>query len=79
MSEEKSPKQEIFDLFYGVQETVRSGGGKPKMKMAKLRTSKDDMDKMEARIKETGDEKLLAYYQKLRMRSVNIAPPPRPN
>lgn len=79
MSEGKSLKRDVFDLFYGVNETTRSGGGKLKMKMGKLRPAMKDMENIAARVKETGDAKLLAYFEKLLNRPTDIAPPPRPN
>lgn len=70
-------KQEIFDLFYKIQPTTRSGGGTSKNKMARCAVSKQDQDTMLSKIKD--EAKLLAYYNKLLTRDVTIAPPPRPD
>ena len=71
-------KCEIFDLFYSKQSVVRSGGGKVKNKMTRNEPSLSLIDLMEKRIKKDGNKKMLDYFNKLRTRNPNIAPPPRP-
>ncbi len=69
-------KQEVFDLFYSMQQVSRLGGGTLHSKMTRNRISSEILLEMENKIKQDGD--LLKYYIKLRDRSPNIAPPPRP-
>jgi hypothetical protein len=70
-------KSIIFDLFYGQQDVVRSGGGKLKSKMTRKTPSLDKIKEMEKKVKE--NKALFSYFEKLRDRKSNIAPPPRPN
>ena len=70
-------KQEIFDLFYKLQDTSRSGGGKLKSKMSRCDVPKTSQDVMLLKI--NSDTKLLTYYNKLLNRSSDLAPPPRPS
>jgi hypothetical protein len=70
-------KSIIFDLFYGHRDVVRSGGGKLKSKMTRKTPSLDKIKEMEKKVKE--NKALFSYFEKLRDRKSNIAPPPRPN
>ena len=68
-------KHAIFDLFYSPQDVTRSGGGKVKTKMTRNNVPLASLKKIEQYIE---DPKLKSYYEKLRDRPCNIAPPPRP-
>ena len=67
-------KSDIFDIFYSVQNTTRSGGGKLKSKMARNNVSTKQLIILNSMT----DTKMLKYYEKLRDRKSDIAPPPRP-
>lgn len=70
-------KQEVFDLFYGLQLCTRRGGGTSKTKMSRKNPSFAEVEQMEAKVK--GNVKMGQYFEFLKTRSPNIAPPPRPN
>jgi hypothetical protein len=72
----KVTKSIIFDMFYGKQDVVRSGGGKLKSKMTRKIPSLNEINKLEKKI--MGNNALLLYFEKLRFRNSNIAPPPCP-
>ena len=69
-------KTEIFDLFYEPQDTVRSGGGKVKTKMASRSVTTAEQQNILQKIRT--DQVLTDYYNKLRHRDKKLAPPPRP-
>jgi len=69
-------KAEIFDLFYGPQKASRSGGGKVKTVIGRKRPTFLAMQALRARIQD--DAALLAYFDGLRDRDPQIAPPQRP-
>ena len=68
-------KQEIFDIFYGKKPKARKGGGTIKNKMTRLNPSFEEINNLEKNIKNTI---LLKYFNKIKNRDVNLAPPPRP-
>ena len=67
-------KQSIFDIFYIIKDTSRSGGGKIHKKMARRNVSIETINS----VKKTLDPPLLKYFEKLSNRQCNLAPPPRP-
>jgi len=69
-------KQEIFDLFYKLQDAVRSGGGKTKKKMGRCTVTQEAQNAMLLLIGDNAE--LKAYYIKLLNRDAKSAPPPRP-
>jgi hypothetical protein len=71
-------KGQIFDLFYSKQDVVRSGGGKVKSKMTRRTPTNIEISELEKRVNDFGNSKLTAYFQKLKNRKSDIAPPPRP-
>lgn len=70
-------KQSIFDVFYSVKETSRSGGGKNHKKMSSNNVSLEKINLIKKSL--NGDKDMLKYFEKLHNRPKNIAPPPRPN
>lgn len=70
-------KSEIFDLFYQPHDTVRSGGGKVKTKMARKTVTKQEQLDMQTKI--GADQVLMDYFDKLLKRNEKLAPPPRPS
>jgi hypothetical protein len=79
----KMSKVLIFDLFYGVREVSRSGGGKKKNKMTRLLVSKKAQDKMVGEIKKSDNvDFYMKYYLKERDRGPSpngvMTPPSRP-
>jgi len=66
-------KQKIFDTFYKPILTTRVGGGMPKKKMRRITPIYKQMLCMELKIKT--NNRLLAYYTKLKNRDPKIAPP----
>ena len=75
MDENKShTKQSIFDVFYHIKDTSRSGGGKIHKKMTRRDVSLEKINS----VKKTLDKPLLKYFEKLSNRPSNLAPPPRP-
>ena len=76
MSSSTSEKTKIFDTFYKPILTTRAGGGMPKKKMRRITPTYKQMLCMELKIKT--NNRLLAYYTKLKNRDPKLAPPPRP-
>ena len=76
MSSSTIEKTTIFDTFYKPILTTRAGGGMPKKKMRRITPTYEQMLCMELQIKT--NNRLLAYYTKLKNRDPKIAPPPRP-
>lgn len=72
---EFNTKKDIFDIFYGVKDTSRAGGGKIHKKMARKSVSNEKIES----IRKTLKPPLLTYFEKLANRDCKLAPPPRPN
>jgi hypothetical protein len=71
-------RTEIFDLFYQPQEVTRSGGGKSHKKMTRVKTSFESIVLMEKKLKDLNDANLIKYFEKLKTRGKDLAPPPPP-
>ena len=65
----------IFNTFYSIQEKSRSGGGKLKSKMTRKNVPLKEISDLEKNIDNTN---LLNYFNKLKDRKINLAPPPKP-
>lgn len=74
-------KSDIFDLFYEQKEGSRSGGGKMKKKTRRRQVNFNECKELENKISKVPDkfkQKLLKYYEELKNRNPDIAPPPKP-
>ena len=69
-------KSEIFDMFYGISQVSRVGGGKPKAKMCRRTVTFDKIEVMKLKI--IDDVELKYYFNKLQTRQKDLAPPPKP-
>jgi hypothetical protein len=70
-------KSAIWNLFYAKQQVVRSGGGKPKMKVGRQTVSAEKIEEFN-KLLGSKDTKVAKYYIKLRDRKAGIAPPQMP-
>jgi len=70
-------KSMIWNIFYAKQQVVRSGGGKPKMKVGRQNVSAEKIAQLN-KLFENKDTELAKYYKKLRDRKAGIAPPQMP-
>ena len=78
MTDIEYTKSIIFDIFYSAHETSRSGGGKLKTKIGRNQVSFEKIIMIKNILKNSDDDTLLIYFQKLESRDPGIAPPPRP-
>ena len=67
----------IWSVFDSKQQVVRSGGGKPKMKVGRQVVSAEKINELN-KLLGKNDTKLAQYYIKLRDRKAGIAPPQMP-
>jgi hypothetical protein len=70
-------KSMIWNVFYAKQQVVRSGGGKPKMKVGRQAVPAEKIEKFN-KLLGSKDTKIAKYYIKLRDRKAGIAPPQMP-
>ena len=67
-------KAVIWGLFYGREQVVRKGGGKPKLKIRRKTISMEQLKKYEQMASQITDAKTVSYYQKIRDRNPNMSP-----
>ena len=68
----------IFDIFYEKKQVSRAGGGTMKSKMTRIQPDVRKLQKIEKKLKNHKNQKLMAYFIKLKDRKKGLAPPPRP-